>query len=228
MFFLKSPLACAILFITNNVGEAAYAASMSMNNSRNSIDYLVKRKATGMNLIAKILLVIFYIVFFAGTIVFCFLKLPIIITVAVGGVIAVLTYIVFSLTWRFVNYEYRYQIYVPSAGMGEVPHTVFQLDKMMSDNKKQMVPHPVYKNEMRNADLIAPYVPEKKAEYAAADVKKTIDFRSAPSITKDVYFLRFKETDGSKTVVIVEAVNKIVDSFKHYAKDVTEVVELSR
>lgn len=112
--------------------------------------------------------------------------------------------------------------------MGEVPHTVFQLDKMMNNNKKETVPHLVYKNEMRNADLIAPYVPEKKSEYAAADVKKTIDFRSAPSVTKDIYFLRFKETDGSKTVVIVEAVNKIVDSFVHYAKDVTEVVELSR
>lgn len=199
-----------------------------MNSSRNAIDYLVKRKATGLNLLAKILLVIFYVVFFVGTIGFCFLKLPIIITVAVGGVLGVVTYIIFSLTWRLVNYEYRYQIYVPSAGMGEVPHTVFQLDKMMNNNKKETVPHLVYKNEMRNADLIAPYVPEKKSEYAAADVKKTIDFRSAPSVTKDIYFLRFKETDGSKTVVIVEAVNKIVDSFVHYAKDVTEVVELSR
>lgn len=199
-----------------------------MNNSRNAIDYLVKRKATGTNLLAKILLVIFYVVFFVGTIGFCFLKLPIIITVAVGGILGVVTYIIFSLTWRLVNYEYRYQIYVPSAGMGEVPHTVFQLDKMMSDNKKQMVPHLIYKNEMRNADLIAPYVPEKKTEYAAPDVKKTIDFRSSPSNTKDIYFLRFKEADGKKTVIIVEAVNKIVDSFKHFASDVTEVTELSR
>lgn len=228
MFFLNSSRSCDILFITILVGEAAHAANKLMNSSRNAIDYLVKRKATGMNLLAKILLVIFYVVFFVGTIVFCFLKLPIIITVAVGSVIGVVTYIIFSLTWRFVNYEYRYQIYVPSAGMNDVPHTVFQLDKLMNNNKKETVPHLVYKNEMRNADLIAPYVPEKKSEYAASDVKKTIDFRSAPSVTKDIYFLRFKENDGSKTVIIVEAVNKIVDSFVHYAKDVTEAVELSR
>lgn len=199
-----------------------------MNDSRNSIDYLVKKKATGTNLLAKIGLIILYVVFFLGTIGFCAFKLPMIITVAVGAVLGVLTYILFSLTWRFVNYEQRYQIYVPSAGMGEIPHTVFQLDKMMNNNKKQTIPHLIYKNEMRNADLIAPYVPEKESEYKAADVKKTIDWRSAPSVKNDVYFLRFKEADGTKTVVIVEAVNKIVDSFKHYAGDVTEVTTLSR
>lgn len=200
-----------------------------MNSSRNAIDYLVKRKATGTNLLAKILLIILYIVFPVVTIYGLSQTAAGILAVVAGGALmGVVTYILFSLTWRFVNYEYRYQIYVPSSGMGEVAHTVFQLDKMMNNNKKETVPHLVYKNEMRNADFIAPYVPEKKSEYAAADVKKTIDFRSAPSVTKDVYFLRFKETDGSKTVVIVEAVNKIVDSFVHYAKDVTEVVELSR
>ena len=198
-----------------------------MNDSRNSIDYLVKKKATGLNLLARIGLVIFYIAFFVGTLALA-LKINVIIGVAIGAVMGVVTYILFSLTWRFVNYELRYQIYVPSAGMDTIPHTLFQVDKMMNNNKKQVVPHLVYKNEMRNADLIAPYVPEKEKEYKAADVKKTIDWRSAPSVKKDVYFLRFKEEDGSKTVVIVEAVNKIVDSFKHYAGDVTEVTELSR
>ncbi len=198
-----------------------------MNDSRNSIDYLVKRKATGSILIVRILLVILYIALPVGAIAVLYSISPIV-AVAAGAIMGVLTYILFSLTWRFVNYEQRYQIYVPAAGMGEIPHTVFQVDKMMNNNKKQTVPHLIYKNEMRNADLIAPYTPEKEKEYKASDVKKTIDWRSAPSVKKDVYFLRFKEADGSKTVVIVEAVNKIVDSFKHYASDVTEVAELSR
>ena len=198
-----------------------------MNDSRNSIDYLVKKKATGLNLIARIGLVILYIAIPVGTIGALYsIALPV--AVAAGAIMGVVTYIIFSLTWRFVNYELRYQIYVPAAGMGEIPHTVFQLDKMMNNNKKQTVPHLVYKNEMRNADLIAPYTAEKESEYKAADVKKTIDWRSAPGVKTDVYFLRFKEADGSKTVVIVEAVNKIVDSFKHYAGDVTEVTTLSR
>ena len=209
------------------MGDAAKRRENAMNNSRNSIDYLVKKKPTGTNLLARIGLVIFYIAFFVGGIALGFSLSPIV-GVAVGAVWAVMTYIVFSLTWRFVNYELRYMIYVPSSGMGEVAHSSFQLDKMVNDNKKQLVPHLVYKNEMRNADLIAPYVPEKKNEFAAPDVKKTIDWRSAPSVMKDVYFLRFKEADGSKTVIIVEAVNKIVDSFKHYAGDVTEVTELLR
>ena len=198
-----------------------------MNDSRNSIDYLVKRKATGSILIVRILLVILYIALPVGAIAVLYSISPIV-AVAAGAIMGVLTYILFSLTWRFVNYEHRYQIYVPAAGMGEIPHAMFQVDKMMNNNKKQTVPHLIYKNEMRNADLIAPYTPEKEKEYKASDVKKTIDWRSAPSVKNDVYFLRFKEADGSKTVVIVEAVNKIVDSFKHYAADVTEVTTLSR
>ena len=198
-----------------------------MNDSRNAIDYLVKKKPTGLNLLARIGLIILYVTLPVAAIAILY-SISIIIAVAAGAVMGVLTYILFSLTWRFVNYELRYQIYIPAASMGEVPHTVFQVDKMMNNNKKQTVPHLVYKNEMRNADLIAPYTDEKKAEYTAADVKKTIDWRSAPSVKNDVYFLRFKEADGTKTVVIVEAVNKIIDSFKHYAGDVTEVTTLSR
>ena len=199
-----------------------------MNNSRNAIDYQVKKKATGLNLLLRIILFIVYIGVVLGIIFAAFSAFQYIGIIGGGVLSPLVAYIIYSLTWRHVSYDLRYQIYVPSAGMGEVSHTVFQLDTMKNDNKKQVVPHLVYKNEMRNADLIAPYTPEKEKEYKASDVKKTIDWRSAPSVEKDVYFLRFKETDGSKTVIIVEAVNKIVDSFKHYARDVTEVVELSR
>lgn len=199
-----------------------------MNNSRNAIDYQVTKKPSGLNILVRIILIILYIAIFVGIIVAAYIPFGIIGIVG-GGVLApILAYLAFRLTWRHVSYDFRYQIYVPSAGLDKVPHTVFQMDKMKLDNKKDTVPHLIYKNELRNADCIAPYVPENKDKYAAPDVKRTIDFRSSPKLTKDIYFLRFKDEDGSKTVAIVEAVNKIVDSFKHYAGDVTEVVELSR
>lgn len=199
-----------------------------MNSSHNTIDYVVSKKATGSNLLLRILFILLYAAVGIGIFAFA-VKLAGWLGIVAGGILApFLMYILFSLTWRHVAYELKYQIYTPTANLNEVPHTVIELDKMKLNNKKETVPHVVYKREMRDADLIAPYVPENKDKYASSDVKKVIDFRSKASVTKDCYFLRFPEKDGSKTVIIVEAVNKVVSAFKYHNKDVTEVAELSR
>jgi len=225
----------------------------AMNNSRNSIDYVVKKKPSGINVLARIGLVILYIAVFLAPIVALYSWIGIIGVVA-GGIFApIVTYIIFSLTWRHVSYDYRYQIYTPSASMNDqAPYTCFRLDMMKANNKKEVVPHFVFMAEMRTAKVIAPYTPENKDKYEGANVR-VIDFRSSPNVNKDVYFLRFPESaakeddlnrfenhmkkDSKNTapankdgdvVIIVECVNKIVDAFKHYAKDVTEVTELSR
>ena len=66
-----------------------------------------------------------------------------------------------------------------------------------------------------------------KSQYTDG-VKRTIDFRSAPNVTNDCYFFRFAEKDGSKTVIIVEVVAKMVDRFKYSNKEATVVSEVSR
>lgn len=199
-----------------------------MNSSHNTIDYVVTKKASGLNLLGRILLVLLYAAVGIGIFVLAYTVADIIGIVAGGVMAPILMYILFSLTWRHVSYEYKYQIYTPTANLNQVPHTVIELARMKRNNKKETVPHVIYVREMRDAELIAPYIPENESKYASSDVKKVIDFRSKPSVKKDCYFLRFSEKDGSKTVVIVEAVNKIVDAFKYHNKDVTEVMELSR
>lgn len=199
-----------------------------MNSSHNTIDYVVPKKATGSNLLLRLIFVILYIavgvgIFYGAVTIAGWLGI-----VAAGVLAPTLIYILFSLTWRHVSYDLKYQIYTPTAGMNDIPHTVFELANMKRNNKKETVPHVIFKREMREAELIAPYIPENKDRYAAANVKKTIDFRSKPSVKNDCYFLIFPEKDGSKTVIIVEAVNKVVDAFKYHNKDVTEVAQLSR
>lgn len=223
-----------------------------MNNSRNAIDYYVTKKPSGLNILVRIALVILYIaVLIVPTVVLG--KLIPGFGYIIGGVIFIIVdYIVFSLTWRHVSYDLRYQIYTPSTSINdETPYTCFRLDKMKRNNKKETVPHFIFMAEMRKAICIAPYTEANKEKYTGENVR-TIDFRSSPDVTTDVYFLRFPESAAkaddttrfenhmkggasdiaaNKTgdvVIIVEAVNKIVDAFKHFAKDVTEVTTLSR
>lgn len=226
-----------------------------MNNSRNSIDYVVSKKPSGANILARIGLIILYLAIFIVPLAMLAKSRLGILGIVAGGVIApILTYIVFSLTWRHVSYDHRYQIYTPTASLNDqAPHTVFRLDRMKRNNKKEIVPMFVFMAEMRNAKVIAPYVPENASRYSGDGVSRTIDFRSSPNVTSDCYFLRFPESAGmvdetnrfenhmkgdkaaknvqnpnGDVVIIVEAVNKIVDSFKHFAPDVTEVTALSR
>ena len=186
-----------------------------MNNSVNAIDYVVSKKASGSNLIVRILLIVLYAAVGIGIIVGLNAVFPIVGIIA-GGVLApILIYILFALTWTHVAYDLKYQIYTPTANLNEVPHTVVEFDKM------------IYRREIREAEVIAPYTEQYKSQYTDG-VKRTIDFRSAPNVTNDCYFFRFAEKDGSKTVIIVEVVAKMVDRFKYSNKEATVVSEVSR
>lgn len=198
-----------------------------MNNSVNAIDYVVSKKASGSNLIARILLIVFYAAVGIGIIAGLNAAFPIVGFIA-GGVLApILIYILFALTWTHVAYDLKYQIYTPTANLNEVPHTVVEFDKIKRNKKKENVDQVIYRREIREAEVIAPYTEQYKSQYTDG-VKRTIDFRSAPNVTNDCYFFRFAEKDGSKTVIIVEVVAKMVDRFKYSNKEATVVSEVSR
>ena len=151
-----------------------------------------------------------------------------IVGIIAGGVLApILIYILFALTWTHVAYDLKYQIYTPTANLNEVPHTVVEFDKIKRNKKKENVDQVIYRREIREAEVIAPYTEQYKSQYTDG-VKRTIDFRSAPNVTNDCYFFRFAEKDGSKTVIIVEVVAKMVDRFKYSNKEATVVSEVSR
>ena len=102
-----------------------------------------------------------------------------------------------------------------------------EFDKIKRNKKKEDVDQVIYRREIREAEIIAPYTEQYKSQYTDG-VKRTIDFRSAPNVTNDCYFFRFAEKDGSKTVIIVEVVAKMVDRFKYSNKEATVVSEVSR
>ena len=187
----------------------------------------------GMILILLLLIVCFAVSipqgrFLSSSNIFNVLRQVSIVGIIAGGVLApILIYILFALTWTHVAYDLKYQIYTPTANLNEVPHTVVEFDKIKRNKKKENVDQVIYRREIREAEIIAPYTEQYKSQYTDG-VKRTIDFRSAPNVTNDCYFFRFAEKDGSKTVIIVEVVAKMVDRFKYSNKEATVVSEVSR
>ena len=199
-----------------------------MNSGNNSIDYVVTQKKEGKYAVIQTLLYILYAVAFLAVFVL-FMKLFSVLGVIMGGVLGpTLVYIVYLATRHICTFDRKYSIFTPTAGMDTVPHTMISFeivkDKKQRDPDKRNV---VFESEIKAAECFAPYKPEYKDKYAAADVTRTIDFRSSTKAVSDVYFGVFPG-EGGKTAVIFEAVNKIVEKLAYYNKDATIVEPLSK
>ena len=201
-----------------------------MNSSTNSIDYVVTQKKEGKYLVEQILLYVLYVVAFAAIFyIFCGLLGFGVLGVIIGGVLGpTLIYILYLATRHICNFDRKYSIFTPTSTMDKVPHTVISFeivkDKKKRDPDKRDV---VYEREIRDAEFFGPYNEEYKSKYAAPEVKRTIDFRSN-SKASDLYFGVFPEKDGSKTVIIFESVNKVVEKLSYYNKEATVVAPLSK
>lgn len=213
--------------IHNKKENAGNRCVTEMNSSHNAIDYVVTKKPTGANLLARLGLVVLYIAIGVGLLWAASIPLGVLGIVGGGVISPLVVYFVFALTWTHVSYELKYQIYTPTAGYNEVSHTVVEFAKVKRNKKKESYDSVVYRREIRDAEVIAPYDEAHRASYTDG-VKRTIDFRSHSKTKNDCYFIRFSENDGSKTVIIVEVVGKIVDSFKYHNKEATEVAQTTR
>lgn len=200
-----------------------------MNSGNNSIDFVVSQKKEGKYLVIQTLLYVLYVA--AIIAVFAvFVKLFSVLGVIMGGVLGpTLVYILYLATRHICTFDRKYSIYTPTAGMDTVPHTMISFeivkDKKQRDPDKRNV---VFECEIKSAELFAPYKPEFKDKYAASDVTRTVDFRSSTKAVSDVYFGVFPGENGTKTVVIFEAVNKIVEKLSYYNKNATVVEKLSK
>jgi len=199
-----------------------------MNSSQNSIDYVITKKKEGKYGVLQIILYIAYAAVLVGTIVG--LAIPFkALGVVMGGVLgAMFMYILILATKTVCNFDLKYSIFTTNVTMDKVPETVISFeivrDRKKLDPDKRNV---VFEDAMKKAILFAPYTDEYKDKYAAADITKTIDFRSTVKAT-DVYFGIFPGKDGGKTVIIFEAVNKVVDKLKYFNKEATVVAPLSK
>ncbi len=200
-----------------------------MNSGSNAIDYVVTQKKEGKYLIGQILIYLFIAAAVIGVFVLLGSFIPGIMAAVAGMGLAVpVFWICYHGTRTICNFDRKYSIFTPNVTMDQVPHTVISFeiikDRKKKDPDKRDI---VYERAIKEADLFAPWTAEYKSEYKGAGIK-TIDFRSSVKKTEDVYFAKFTEKDGTKTVIIFEAVNKIVEKLAYYNKEATVVAQLTR
>lgn len=192
-----------------------------------AIDYVVTQKKEGKYLIGQILIYLFV----AACVAAVFVAMGLIIggtLAAMAGVgLAVPVFLIsYHGTRTICNFDRKYSIFTTNVTMNETPKTVisFELikDKKKKDEDKRYV---LYERAMKEADLFAPYTDSYKDKIEGANV---IDFRSSVKKNDDVYFALFTEEDGSKTAIIFEAVNKVIEKLAYYNKEATVVEKLSR
>lgn len=200
-----------------------------MNLGSNAIDYVVTQKKEGKYLIGQILIYLFIAVAVIAVFVILGSFIPGIMAAVAGMGLAVpVFWISYHGTRTICNFDRKYSIFTPNVTMDQVPHTVISFeivkDRKKKDPDKRDV---VYERAVKEADLFAPWTAEYKSKYEGINAK-VIDFRSSVKKTEDIYFAMFTEKDGSKTVIIFEAVNKIVEKLAYYNKEATVVTQLTR
>ncbi len=198
------------------------------NGTSTAIDYVVTQKKEGKYLLGQILIYLFI----AVAVISVFAVMVIFIGTALGmiagmGLAVPVFWITYYGTRTICNFDRKYSIFTTNVTMNETPKTVISFE-IIKDKKKrdEDTRYVVYERAMKEADLFAPYTDEYKDKYEGA--ANVIDFRSSVKKTDDLYFGMFTEENGSKTVIIFEAVNKVVDKLAYYNKEATVVTKLSR
>ena len=176
-----------------------------MEDSVNYAEYTVEQKSEGAHKKKRTLLIMLYIIFCLGGMIFFVgvLKLW-----PVGAIIPFFTFILYGLTWRYAELEHKY----------EVANAKFRVSEIYGRKKQETV----FECFVSELSLIAPMTDEYKAQWETAD--KILDYRGSKKTT-DGYFVRL-EKDGTSTVVYFEAINKMLKVMKFYNSKATVVTTM--
>ena len=193
-----------------------------------AIDYVVTQKKEGKYFIGQILIYLFIVVCVAAVFAAMSFFIDSFALVAMAGVglAAPVFLMAYHGTRAICNFDRKYSIFTTNVSMDKLPQTVISFEIVKDKKKKdEDTRYVVYERAMKEADLFAPYTDEYKAKTEGANL---IDFRSSVNKNDDIYFALFTEADGSKTAIIFEAVNKVIEKFAYYNKEATVVAKLSR
>lgn len=193
--------------------------SFTANEMVNFEEFVVEKKVEGMYRFKRVLMILAHVILPVAFIIALFpLNL---------GVIGLFVFVplyyawalrkfVIPLTWRYVNIQYEYVI--RSGDL--VVNTLY-----VSDIKKRAQ---MFKQQISQMDVIAPYNGEYKAAADASDIDKryiACAFLEHP----DNYYCIWKDKDGKKCVCIFQATNNAVKIMKFHNRNtvVTEVQRIS-
>ena len=157
-------------------------------NETQSYEKIVKPKCQGKLLIAKIGLIIAYILFAV---------VGVILAILLGKghpalfiLVALLDFCLWLLTHRLVEIEYEYAFI----------SGIFQLSKIMGKASRREL----FEEEISKAIMIAPYNDAHKAELKRHEIQKTY-FAVSSKTAQDIWFMLFEKEGGTKSLVIFEA-----------------------
>ena len=158
-----------------------------MNNTQN-YEKIITPKSEGRLFLAKILLIISYVLFAAIGLILVFLLAdghPALILL-----VGLLDFCLWLLTHRLVKIEYEYTF---ASGN-------FYLAKILGKASRKEL----FEEEISKAIMIAPYIDKYIQELERHDLKKTYKAISSKKAS-DVWFILFECDGGSKSLVIFEA-----------------------
>ena len=175
--------------------------------SSNYAEYSVEKEVKGKYKLARILIILLYIIF-ALLLSFLFIKInPYLI-----AIVPIIIWIIAFFTWRYFSIEYKYVI-------DKSKFSVF----VVYGGKKEKLKIECFIKEL---ELIAPYDDEYTNKVDISN-NKLSDYRPSAS-REDVYFVYGKDISQNDVVVLFKMTNQMLKAFKYYNSTAVVISELSR
>lgn len=123
-------------------------------------------------------------------------------------------------TWRYVNYDQRYEIY----NAGTIRFTryygkKFKTDKNDAHADEKIAEKLILECKIKDFEIIAPYnVPEHRKSFDAMGITNVINHSSSPS-NPNVYYAVYTNESGEKCAVLFDMIEKTLGIMEYYNKN---------
>lgn len=165
-----------------------------MNNHQ--IEYVVAKKSEGSYKAKRIAMILFYIFYAVAVLVLC---IGVMKNVFIVAVVPITLYVIFLLTWRFVNIEYKYETRGSKLVFSEIIGGRKEVEKATFEIAKVSAVVPMNK-------------PEELAKYT---VQNTYDARPSVSAS-ECYALFANDQNDVSSVFYFQAPERVLKSVKYY------------
>lgn len=197
---------------------------MSGENKYNC-DYAVPKKPEGSYKTMRTLMVLAYIFIPIAILIvlFIFMKYAAFVFVPL---FAILSRPLINGTWRYVNYDQRYEI--RNAGTIRFTHYFgkkFKVDKNDEHGDEKVAEKFILEMKIKDFEMIAPYNDtEHRAAFDKLGIKNVINHSSSPS-HPNVYYGVYTNEAGEKCAILFDMIDKTLGIMSYYNK-ATIVTEL--
>ncbi|NLM56015.1 MAG: hypothetical protein GX192_01010 [Clostridiales bacterium] len=191
------------------------------------MEYAVPRKSEGSYKLKRSLMVLAYILVPVAIIVLLFSIISYTAFIIVP-VFAILSRPLINGTWRYVNYDQRYQVF----NAGTVRFTRYYGKKFKTDKNDEhadlkVAEKLILEMKIKDFEVIAPYNDaEWKKKLDESGVKTIINHCSSPSHPNVYYAIFTDEKNGEKKAILFDMIDKSQQIFSYYNRE-TVIIPLT-